>query len=83
MKPAILVKLYDMHNDKVAELETLNSSEIVAFLKNTEFVYGVVRVTYEDNYYNEATFKNQTQCKLLVTLFREKPLLEYIYSKEF
>lgn len=82
MKPEILIKLYDESGDKIAEQETINSSQVVGFLRGLDFHRGTVRVTYEDNYYNEATFKNQTQCKLLVTLFREKPLLDYIYSKE-
>lgn len=82
MKPIIKIKLFDDSNDKIAELETEHITKIYDLFKACEFDSGVIRVTYQDDMYNEASFQTQTQCKILATLFREKPLLEYIYKKE-
>lgn len=81
MKPILKVKLY-RDDDKVAEMESDMVTKIYDLFRSCEFDRGAIRVTYGDGMYNEATFKTQTQCKVLATVFREKPLLEYIYKKE-
>ena len=82
MKPRLKVKLYDSYGEVCAKGESEVVSDITALLKETEFVRGTVRATYIDGMYNEASFTNATHCKLLITLFREKPLLHYIYGRD-
>lgn len=82
MKPRIRIKLFDNYKDKVSELETELVTDVYKLFKSCDFDYGVVRVTYEAGMYNEATFQNQTQCKILISVFKEKPLLKYIYDRD-
>lgn len=80
MKPIIRIRLYDENNDVIAELETDLVGKTYDFLKVCDFKYGVMRATYEPNYYNEATFNKVGQAKVLLSVFREKPLLDFIYQ---
>lgn len=81
MKPNIKIKLF-RDNDKVAEIETELITKVYKLLSMCEFDTGVVRVTYKEDMYNEASFQNATQCKILVSVFKEKPLLKYIYDRD-
>lgn len=83
MKPIMKVKLFDQNDDKIAEIETEQITKLYDLFKACDFVRGTIRVTYSDDMYNEATFVNQTQCKVLASVFKEKPLLDYIYNREF
>lgn len=80
MKPIIKIRLYSENGDKTDELETQLVKDIYQLLKVCDFSHGTLRATYEKDVFNEATFKSQTECKILLTLFREKPLLRYIYD---
>jgi len=82
MKPIIKVKLFDTFGDKVAELETEHVTKLYSLFKTCEFDYGVIRITYAKDMYNEATFKTKTECKVLASVFKEKPLLKFIYDKD-
>lgn len=82
MKPILRIRLFDEDNDKIAELETTVIKEMYKLLTSCEFHSGTIRATYEDDVFNEASFTNQTQCKILASVFREKPLLDFIYNKE-
>ncbi len=81
MKPIITVKLF-RDDDKVAEIETDLVTRIYDLFRTVEFDAGTIRVTYGAWMYNEASFETQAQCKVLATIFREKPLLDYIYNRE-
>lgn len=80
MKPLLTLKLYDAHNDTVTKLETDKVSDLWRALKEVDFVGGTIRADYTDGMYNEASFKNDREAKLLLTLFREKSLLAYLYT---
>ena len=82
MKPVIKVRLYNEDNEEIAGLGTTLITEIYQLFKTCDFDHGIIRVTYENDMYNEATFKTKTDCKVLATVFRERPLLDYIYKKE-
>lgn len=81
MKPIIKVKL-NRDGEEIAKLETELITKIYQLFKSIDFDDGTIRVTYGDGMYNEATFKTKTDCKVLATVFRERPLLDYIYKKE-
>lgn len=81
MRPIIKIRLFK-DDEKIAELETEFITKIYDLFKWLDFDYGIIRVTYNQDFYNEATFITQAQCKVLALVFREKPLLEYIYKKE-
>ncbi len=83
MKPMISIKLYDNNKDKVAQLDTEKVTKVWELLRETEYTGGSVRVDYSDGMYNEASFKNARQAKLLLSVFRERSLLDYIYNGGF
>jgi len=79
MKPSITLKLYNSE-DRIAKLETNKVKDIWQALREIEFTYGTLRVDYDDGMYNEASFSNDREAKLLLSVFREKSLLDYLYS---
>jgi hypothetical protein len=83
MKPTITIKLYDTHGDQSAKIETLKISEAWKLLREVEFSAGTIRIDYLDGMYNEANFLDINQAKLLLSVFRDKSLLDYIYQGGF
>lgn len=83
MKPTITIKLFDKSNDQIAKLETQKVTEIWKLLREVDFSTGTIRVDYLDGMYNEANFLDVTQAKLLISIFRDKSLLNYIYEGGF
>lgn len=83
MKPTITLKLYDDTNDQIAKLETQKVKEIWKLLREVDFCTGTIRVDYLDGMYNEANFVDSQQAKLLISVFRDKSLLNYIYQGGF
>jgi hypothetical protein len=80
MKPLITIKLYDNNNDVIAKLTTKTLKDVLQVLSDVEFATGTVRVEYEDGLWNEANFLDRKQARLLLLVFREKSLLDYIYN---
>ena len=83
MKPMITIKLFDDSNDEIAKLNTIKVTEIWKLLKEVDFSTGTIRVDYFDKMYNEANFLNASQAKLLLSIFKDKSLLNYIYEGGF
>jgi len=83
MKPTITIKLYDTQGDQSAKIETLKISEAWKLLREVEFSAGTIRIDYLDGMYNEANFLDINQAKLLLSVFRDKSLLDYIYQGGF
>lgn len=79
MKPNITIKLYNSE-DRIAKLETTKVKDVWQILKDVEFDYGTIRIDYDDGMFNEASFSTDRECKLLMSIFREKSLLEYLYG---
>jgi len=79
MKPSITLKLYNTE-DRIAKLETNKVKDVWQILKEVDFTYGTIRVEYQDGMFNEASFSTDRECKLLLSIFREKSLLEYLYG---
>lgn len=83
MKPTITIKLFDDTSDQIAKLETQKVTQIWKLLKEVDFNTGTIRVDYLDGMYNEANFLDAQQAKLLISVFRDKSLLDYIYKGGF
>ena len=82
MKPLLTVKLYDSNIDVCADICTDKVTEVWKLLKDIDFTGGTIRADYNDGMYNEASFKDARQAKVLTALFREKSLLAYLYNGE-
>lgn len=76
----ITVQLFDKHDDKIAEYENNALKPILDDIKHIKYSYGKLRVTYDSDkqFYNEGTFENATQAKVLATVFREKAIWDFI-----
>jgi len=83
MKPIIKIKIYDQNKEKSGEFESITFAKLARELRTCDFDYGVLRVTYAPDEWNEATFTKIDQARKLSTLFREKSLLKFLdYGKK-
>lgn len=76
----INMRLFDQHDDKIAEYNGDALSPMLKEIKSIKYKYGKLRITYDPNmqFYNEGTFENATQAKVLATVFREKAIWDFI-----
>ena len=74
------MQLFDRHDDKIAEYSGDALAPMLKNIKDIKYKYGKLRVTYDPNkqFYNEGTFENPTQAKVLATVFREKAIWDFI-----
>lgn len=78
----INLKFYDTNDDLSGKYETSEPVEAIDEVEKTEYERASIRFSYDDGSYNEASFNNLRDAKLLIALFSPRSLIEYLRRNE-